>query len=104
MHILHGSACATQMEEELDKNVLFLCGCEVDRRLIICYFLAVVFIQCFTKLIDLNKIQQSDATNTKYVFVQKDELHYQVSRTAWSTGSSVFPAVYSLLTIDTPSM
>lgn len=60
------------------------------------------FIQCFTKLIDVNKIKQSAATNIKYVFVQNNVLHYQVSGTACSTRPSVFPAVYSLHTIDTP--
>lgn len=57
-----------------------------------------LFIQCFTKLIDLNQIKRCDVTVLKRVFVQKDELDYQVSRPAWS----IEPAVYSFHTINTP--
>lgn len=64
--------------------------------------LDVIIYPVFHHLIDLNKIKRSDATNIKYVIVEKDVLRYQVSRTAWSIGPSMFPAVYSLHTVNTP--
>lgn len=78
-------------------------GCKVDCWLTVCCSLdVIIYPVVLQKLIDLNKIKRSGATNIKCVPFQKDVLHDQVSRTARSSGPSVFPAVYSLHAINTP--